>query len=294
MIKLIDILFENESSDIFVPRRLVDRRVRLNKLTQQEVDRMVGEYNRNPTKFHPGKTLSLSNNAKLDYPDISLNGDFVVPDSLKLVEGDFILESSNVTKLPDDLIVWGHLTVENCKKLTELPSRLQTERVWGEYSGLIKIPDDIICNELHLQKTKVVELPIFKNNIDYIDLEITKFKRLPEGFTNCNRLDISLTDIEEIPNNVKVTSLNASNCLRLLSVGSGCEFQELNLVGCFSLQTVSNDLKADSVYLYGGSSTPFLSEYIKKYKSKAGIEKALSNDYKGVKRFFYSDEKSTR
>lgn len=53
MIKLIDILFENESSDIFVPRRLVDRRVRLNKLTQQEVDRMVGEYNRNPTKFHP-------------------------------------------------------------------------------------------------------------------------------------------------------------------------------------------------------------------------------------------------
>lgn len=290
MIKLKDILFESEVPDIFVPRRIGDRQSRLNKLTQMEVNRVVDDYKKNPSKFHPGKTLSLSNNAKLAYPDISLSGDFIVPDSLEIVEGDFILENSNVTKLPDDLIVLGHLTVEDCKKLKELPHRLQVERVWGDNSGLIKIPDDIECSILSLKGTKIVELPIFKNNIDQIDLELTKFKKLPEGFTNCSILDINITNIEQIPNNVKVTSLNASNCLRLISVGSGCEFQELNLARCFGLQTISKDLKAEKVYLYGGSSTPFLSDYIRKYKSKAGIEKALSKDYPDVKKFVYSDE----
>ena len=44
MIKLKDLLLENDTPNIFIPRRIEDRNVRLNQMTQKEVNKIVDEY----------------------------------------------------------------------------------------------------------------------------------------------------------------------------------------------------------------------------------------------------------
>ena len=46
MIKLKDLLFENEVPNIFIPRRMDDRQSRLNNLTQKEVNKIIDNYNK--------------------------------------------------------------------------------------------------------------------------------------------------------------------------------------------------------------------------------------------------------
>jgi len=41
MIKLKDLLLENETPNIFVPRKIEDRKVRYNQMTQKEVNKIV-------------------------------------------------------------------------------------------------------------------------------------------------------------------------------------------------------------------------------------------------------------
>ena len=175
MIKLKDILLE---SDIFIPRRMEDRAVRYNQMTQKEVNKIIDNYNNKKDKGN--LDLSLPHLADADddedeysRSELSFSGDFIIPDTLKKVNGGLYLANSGVTKLPDNLNIGeyskhhsnSHLDVSYCKNLKALPKGLNVASVNASYSGLIEIPDDIQTIELDIIYTKVKQLPLFKNFI---------------------------------------------------------------------------------------------------------------------------------
>jgi hypothetical protein len=298
MIKLKDILLENEAPDIFIPRRVEDRPVRYNQMTQKEVNRIVDDYNNKKNK----DSLDLSGSDPEEYDgdafsrsELSFSGDFILPDILKKVEGGLYLAATGVTKLPDNLTIGdynrnkiysnSHLDVSYCKNLNALPKGLKVVSVNGSYSGLIEIPDDIQTIELNIIYTKVKQLPLFKNFIKNIDLEGCKsFKTLPEGFT-AGELTIEYSPIVSIPNNVKLKHLVVRECKNFTSIGSNCSIDILFIgYSCPSFTTLPTDIKADLLNLTY-INTPLRIQLFNKYKTKPKVLKALKIMYPNVKEF---------
>ena len=298
MIKLKDLLLENDAPNIFIPRRLDDRPVRYNQMTQKEVNRIVDDYNNRKNK----DSLDLSGSDPEEYDDddgdefsrseLSLSGDFIIPDTLKKVKGGLYLSNTGVTKLPDNLTIGdyskhhsnSHLDVSYCKKLNSLPKGLKVASVNGSYSGLIEIPDDIQTIELELKYTKVKQLPLFKNFIETIDLEGCKsLKTLSEGFT-AGELTIEYSPIVSIPNNVKLKHLIVRECKNFTSIGSNCSIDILAIsYGCLNFTNLPTDIKANIVNIVFNS--PFKTNLLNQYKTVKKTLNALQKMYPNVKQF---------
>jgi len=299
MIKLKDLLLENDAPNIFIPRRLDDRPVRYNQMTQKEVNRIVDDYNNRKNK----DSLDLSGSDPEEYDDdddgdefgrseLSLSGDFIIPDTLKKVNGGLYLSNTGVTKLPDNLTIGdyskhhsnSHLDVSYCKKLNSLPKGLKVASVNGSYSGLIEIPDDIQTIELELKYTKVKQLPLFKNFIETIDLEGCKsLKTLSEGFT-AGELTIEYSPIVSIPNNVKLKHLIVRECKNFTSIGSNCSIDILAIsYGCLNFTNLPTDIKANIVNIVFNS--PFKTNLLNQYKTVKKTLNALQKMYPNVKQF---------
>jgi hypothetical protein len=294
MIKLKDLLLENDAPNIFIPRRLDDRPVRYNQMTQKEVNRIVDDYNNRKNK----DSLDLSGSDTEEYDDddgdefsrseLSFSGDFILPDTLKKVKGGLYLSNTGVTKLPDNLTIgeyeYSHLDVSYCKKLNALPKGLKVVSVNGSYSSLIEIPDDIQTTELELKYTKVKQLPLFKNFIKNIDLEGCKsLKTLPEGFT-AGELTIEYSPIVSIPNNVKLKHLIVRECKNFTSIGSNCSIDILSIgYGCLNFTTLPTDIKANQVSIVFNSQ--FKINLLNQYKTHKKILNALQKMYPNVQQF---------
>ena len=297
MIKLKDLLLEQETPDIFIPRRIEDRTVRLNQLTQKEVNKIIDNYNNKKDK---GNFLDLSlphpadddDDIEFSRSELSLTGDFIIPDTLKKVNGGLYLASSGVSKLPDNLNIGeysnrysnSHLDVSYCKNLKALPKGLNVASVNASYSGLIEIPDDIQTTELDIIYTKVKQLPLFKNFIKKIDLEGCKsFKTLPDGFT-AGELTIEYSPIVSIPNNVKLNHLVVRECKNFKSIGSNCSINILVIAyGCSSFINLPTDIKANQVNIMFNS--PFKTNLLNQYKTVKKTLNALQKMYPNVKQF---------
>ena len=294
MIKLKDLLTEGKSPDIFIPRRMDDRATRYNQITQKSVNKVIDNYNANKNKGD----LDLSNGsgADGDYWDeyetseLSLMGDFIIPDTLKKVNGSFNLENSNVTKLPDNLTFIGdtysQLDVSYCKKLKALPKGLKVARIDAYNSGLIEIPDDLQCIYLNLQHTRVLkQLPLFKHFMN-IDLEGCRFfKTLPVGFTAGKILIQESKSFVSVPNNVNIKELTVNECEKFTSIGSNCTIDRLFIgYSCPSFTTLPTDIKADLLNLTY-INTPLRINLFNKYKTKPKVLKALKIMYPNVKEF---------
>ena len=291
MIKLKDLLLENDAPNIFIPRRLDDRPVRYNQMTQKEVNSIIDYYNDDQDK----DSLDLSGTDPDDeFGDefstskLSLSGDFIIPDTLKKVKGGLYLSNTGVTKLPDNLTIgeyeYSHLDVSYCKKLNALPKGLKVVSVNGSYSSLIEIPDDIQTTELELKYTKVKQLPLFKNFIGKIDLEGCKsLKTLPEGFT-AGELTIEYSPIVSIPNNVKLKHLIVRECKNFTSIGSNCSIDILSIgYGCLNFTTLPTDIKANQVSIVFNSQ--FRINLLNQYKTDKKILNALQKMYPNVQQF---------
>lgn len=293
MIKLKQLLLESIDPDIFIPRRLDDRPVRYNQMTQKEVNRIVDDYNNRKNK----DSLDLSGSDSEEYDDdgdefsrseLSLSGDFILPDTLKKVKGGLYLANTGVTKLPDNLTIgeyeYSHLDVSYCKKLNALPKGLKVVSVNGSYSNLIEISDDIQTTELELKYTKVKQLPLFKNFIKNIDLEGCKsLKTLPEGFT-AGELTIEYSPIVSIPNNVKLKQLIVKECKNFTSIGSNCSIDILSIgYGCLNFTTLPTDIKANQVSIVFNSQ--FKIDLLNQYKTDKKILNALQKMYPNVQQF---------
>ena len=295
MIKLKDLLLESDVPAILIPRKIEDRKARYNQMTQREVNNLINKYNAN------GNIGDLDFSAPFDediYADddwnyntseLSLEGEFIIPYTLKRVGGNLFLSYSNVTKLPDNLTFnngYSGLNITDCKKLKELPKGLKVYTIDAENSGLIEIPDDLQCNYLDLQHTKVKQLPLFKNLIQNIDLEgCTYFKTLPVGFTAGNVLIQESNSFVSVPNNVKIEELVVNECKRFTSIGSNCTIERLFIgYSCPNFTTLPTDIKANLVNMIY-THTPLRINLFSKYKTKPKVLKALTQMYPNVKKF---------
>ena len=302
MIKLKDLLFENEAPNIFVPRRMDDRAIRYNQITQKLVNKVIDDYNAKKNKGDIDLSVpSLDYDYDPDYDfntsELSLTGEFIIPDTLKKVGGGLSLENSNVTKLPDNLTIGDYindysnskLDVSYCKRLKALPKGLKVARIYAYNNGLIEIPDDVQCIYLDLQYTRVKQLPLFKNFIKDIDLQgCIYFKTLPVGFTAGQVLIQESKSFVSVPNNVKIKELTINECNKFTSIGSNCTIERLFIgYSCDNFTNLPTDIKADLVDII--HKNVFKKTLVDKYKTKPKILKALKIMYPNVKEFWIGD-----
>lgn len=297
MIKLKDLLFENEAPNIFIPRRMDDRATRYNQMTQKSVNKVIDNYNANKNN----DSLDLSAPSPDDDQDttggLNLSGEFIIPDTLKKVGGGLDLENSNVTKLPDNLTIGDYinehsnsrLDISDCKRLKALPKGLKVARIYAYNNGLIEIPDDVQCIYLDLQHTKVKQLPLFKNFIKDIDLQgCIYFKTLPVGFTAGQVLIQESKSFISVPNNVKIKELTINECNKFTSIGSNCTIERLFIgYSCDNFTNLPTDIKADLVDIM--YKNVFKKTLVDKYKTKTKVLKALKIMYPNVKEFWIGD-----
>jgi len=302
MIKLKDLLLENETPNIFVPRKIEDRTVRYNQMTQKAVNKIIDDYNANKNKDDldiSGPSLDDDYDPDYDFntSELSLTGEFIIPDTLKKVEGGLDLENSNVTKLPDNLTIgdyindysYSRLDISYCKRLKALPKGLKVARIDAYNSGLIEIPDDLQCIYLNLQHTRVLkQLPLFKYFMN-IDLEGCRFfKTLPVGFTAGQVLIQESKSFISVPNNVKIKELTINECNKFTSIGSNCTIERLFIgYSCDNFTNLPTDIKADLVDIM--YKNVFKKTLVDKYKTKTKVLKALKIMYPNVKEFWIGD-----
>lgn len=294
MIKLKDLLLENETPNIFVPRKIEDRTVRYNQMTQKAVNKIIDDYNASKNKGDLDLSAPGTDDDYWDETsDLNLSGEFIIPDTLKKVNGGLSLENTNVTKLPDNLAVgdfiddYSHLDISYCKKLKALPKGLKVHRIDAYNSGLIEIPDDLQCSYLDLQHTRVLkQLPLFKHFIKGIDLEGCRFfKTLPVGFTVGNILIQESNSFVSVPNNVNIKELTVNDCPKFTSIGSNCTIDRLFIgYSCTSFIILPTDIKADLLSI-PYINTPLRIQLFNKYKTKPKVLKALTQMYPNVKKF---------
>lgn len=293
MIKFKDILNESQRSNIFVPVDLEDRTIKYNQMTQQEVNKIVDEYNKKKgSEGYFSNSLFLSGeneDEEGNYSSLTLGGDFEIPNTLKEVKSSLFLDDSNVTKLPDNLTIKEALNVSVCRKLKTLPRGLSAKVIDAMESGVIDIPDDLQCNHLNLSLTKIKQLPLFKNYIQSIDLEYCKyFKTLPVGFT-AGKLEIKeCSSFVSIPNNTTLKRIEIAECKKFTSIGNNCSIDELIIsYQCDNFTTLPTDIKVNLLHMVYDS--VFKTQLINKYKTKSKVVAALKSMYPNIKeiKFFW-------
>ena len=286
MIKLKDLLLEND--DIFIPRRIEDRQTKYNNITQKEVNTIIDDFIDKRYNMSLNLIPKEMDDNGYEYGTMQHDGEFVIPDKLKSTPSNLVLDNSRVTKLPDNLTigtndVFATLSVTGCPKLHQLPRGLKVTVIDCQASGIRVIPNDIKCDIINLDSAAyITELPLFKNYIETINLtSAVKFKTLPAKFT-CGTLFITNTLVEHIPNNVIIKHLRAYRCKHLISIGNNCEIDYLSITNS-TIETIPTDIKCKTYMDI--RNTPFLYNFLKKYKSPEKVMEELKQLYPYVNEF---------
>jgi len=286
MIKLKDLLLEND--DIFIPRRIEDRQTKYNNITQKEVNTIIDDFIDKRYNMSLNLIPKEMDDNGYEYGTMQHDGEFVIPDKLKSTPSNLVLDNSRVTKLPDNLTigtndVFATLSVTGCPKLHQLPRGLKVTVIDCQASGIRVIPNDIKCDRINLDSAAyITELPLFKNYIETINLtSAVKFKTLPAKFT-CGTLFITNTLVEHIPNNVIIKHLRAYRCKHLISIGNNCEIDYLSITNS-TIETIPTDIKCKTYMDI--RNTPFLYNFLKKYKSPEKVMDELKQLYPYVNEF---------
>jgi len=152
-----------------------------------------------------------------------LNNEPLTEDELT-IKGDLDLENSNITSLPDGLMVYGTLDLYNCKQLISLPEDLY------------------VSMNLDLAKTNITSLP--------------------DGLQVGGRLNLAYTKITSLPKNLDVGGeLILNDCTELTSLPEGLEIQDnLYLSNCIKLTSLPKKIKVWDNLDLTGSAITFLPE----------------------------------
>ena len=139
MIKLKDILLE---SDIFIPRRVEDRKKRYIAAIQKRIQDYINN----------------GSNGNLDLSNTPIEK---LPDNLTKVRDNLDLNNSHIQSLPDGLFVGWNLYLQN-SHTKRLPDGLKVGHYLNLYNTLIKeLPDNLIVGgSLTANSTKLEKLPI--------------------------------------------------------------------------------------------------------------------------------------
>ena len=123
-------------------------------------------------------------------------------------EGDLNLDKTNITKLPNDLYVDGHLSLRGCSQLTKLPDKLYFDGFLNlrDCAKITELPDNLDVNgTLDLDGTNITKLP----NYLYVDRTLnlngcSQITKLPDDLHVTDSLIIVGTSIKEMPNKLYV------------------------------------------------------------------------------------------
>lgn len=120
-------------------------------------------------------------------------------------EGTLNISGTDLTELPRDLIVTGHL-IANDTCLSELPPGLKVRgNVELRRSQIRRLGDAVKVNgNMDLSGSRMMILPNGLTVGGSLDLSNTKVWKLPSGLRVGHTLDISSTDISEIPEDIIV------------------------------------------------------------------------------------------
>ena len=83
MIKLKDLLLEND--DIFIPRRIEDRQTKYNNITQKEVNTIIDDFIDKRYNMSLNLIPKEMDDNGYEYGTMQHDGEFVIPDKLKIV-----------------------------------------------------------------------------------------------------------------------------------------------------------------------------------------------------------------
>ena len=127
-----------------------------------------------------------------------------LPDNL-IVGGYLDLSNTKITSLPDNLTVGGYLDLSNTK-ITSLPDNLTIGGgLYLNNTAITSLPDNLtVDGDLDLRNAAITSLP---NNLTvgrYLDLSNTKIKSLPDNLTVGGILFLSNTAITSLPDNFTV------------------------------------------------------------------------------------------
>lgn len=109
-----------------------------------------------------------------------------MPGGNTLITGEVDLSESDICHLPDNVLVYGSLSLRNCPQLCALPAGLH------------------VLNDLDLRNTPIDTLPPDLNVGGHIFLENTRLAALPDDFSVDGSLDVEGTPLTDLPDNLYI------------------------------------------------------------------------------------------
>ena len=120
-------------------------------------------------------------------------------------DGNLDLRGSNITKLPDGLVVNGSLNLA-ATPIAKLPNGLVVNDFLDiSETQIAEIPDDLVIGEtLYTYSTPITKLPDNLVIVGDLDISNSRITELPSGLVVGGDLDISDTLIEKLPDDLKI------------------------------------------------------------------------------------------
>ena len=162
--------------------------------TKKEAEKMIGvKLEEKEGVFHYGGSLYLRGTQITSLPDNIIVG------------GSLDLEGTQITSLPDNITVGGSLDLEGTQ-ITSLPDNLIVGgSLYLEGTQITSLPDNLIVGgSLYLEGTQITSLP---DNIivgGSLYLEGTQITSLPDNIIVGGSLDLRGTRITSLPDNLTV------------------------------------------------------------------------------------------
>jgi hypothetical protein len=135
-----------------------------------------------------------------------LNNEPLTEDELT-IKADLDLENSNITSLPEGLMVYGTLDLYRCKQLTSLPEDLYVSMNLDlAQTSITSLPDGLqVGGRLNLASTKITSLPKDLQVNGFLSLAQSDIESLPEGLSIGGSLDLSYcNEITLLPKGLEV------------------------------------------------------------------------------------------
>lgn len=127
-----------------------------------------------------------------------------LPEGFKVTHDNLDLSTSNITELPELLLVGGELKLP--KGVKTIPEWLQADSLNLQNSEIKELPWNLKVGSLNINNTKIKELPV-QVSFKLLSLRNTPIEKLPPELKEVGFLDIRGTEIESLSELKKVDTV---------------------------------------------------------------------------------------
>jgi len=139
-----------------------------------------------------------------------------LPTGFKVTDDNLDLSTSNITELPERLVVGGELKLP--KGVKTLPEWLQADSLNLQNSEIKELPWNLKVSSLNINNTKIKELPI-QVSFRVLSLRNTPIEKLPPELKEVGFLDIRGTGIENLSELKEVDTVYLNDKVHTLPPG---------------------------------------------------------------------------